>query len=206
MGLGMLHFDGRVVDDDGRPLLESDNGEELMHVEPGVAVALGSRPMESPGTLYVISRRVIWLSDVDKGKGYAVDFLSLSLHAVSRDLETYPFPCIYTQIKIGDEDEESESLDSESNDDLELSKVTEMRLLPLDVGKMDCKHIYEKEPVIHYISTKKPHPRCLVAGCLKILQVGRVVCDALLTIEIDEMRLTSATNIKSTMVEDFYRS
>ncbi|XP_042425768.1 chloride conductance regulatory protein ICln-like [Zingiber officinale] len=130
MGLGLLHFDGCIVDDDGRPLLESDDGEELTHVEPGVAVALGSRPMESPGTLYVSSRRVIWLSDADKGKGYAVDFLSLSLHAVSRDLETYPFPCIYTQIEIGDEDEESESSDSESNDDLELSKVTEMRLLP----------------------------------------------------------------------------
>ncbi|XP_042469323.1 E3 SUMO-protein ligase MMS21-like isoform X2 [Zingiber officinale] len=64
---------------------------------------------------------------------------------------------------------------------------------------MDCKHIYEKELVIHYISTKKPHPRCPVAGCPKILQVGRVVCDALLTIEIDEMRLASATNINSTM-------
>ncbi|KAG6492014.1 hypothetical protein ZIOFF_046961 [Zingiber officinale] len=69
--------------------------------------------------------------------------------------------------------------------------------------QMDCKHIYEKEPVIHYISTKKPHPRCPVVGCPKILQVGRVVCDALLTIEIDEMRLASATNIHSTMVEDF---
>ncbi|KAG6526007.1 hypothetical protein ZIOFF_015981 [Zingiber officinale] len=71
---------------------------------------------------------------------------------------------------------------------------------------MDCKHIYEKEPVIHYISTKKPHPRCPVAGCPKILQVGRVVRDALLTIEIDEMCLASATNINSTMVEDFYKS
>ncbi|KAG6496661.1 hypothetical protein ZIOFF_044531 [Zingiber officinale] len=98
MGLGLLHFDGHVVDDDGRPLLESDDSEELMHVEPGVAVALDSRPMESPGTLYVTSRRVIWLSNTDKGKGYAVDFLSLSLHVVSRDLETYPFPCIYTQV------------------------------------------------------------------------------------------------------------
>ncbi|KAG6493252.1 hypothetical protein ZIOFF_048230 [Zingiber officinale] len=29
---------------------------------------------------------------------------------------------------------------------------------------IDCKHIYEKEPVIHYISTKKPHPRCPVAA------------------------------------------
>ncbi|KAG6479431.1 hypothetical protein ZIOFF_062897 [Zingiber officinale] len=71
---------------------------------------------------------------------------------------------------------------------------------------MGCKHIYEKEPAIHYISTKKPHPRCPVAGCPKILQVGWVVCDALLIIEIDEMRLASAININSTMVEDFYRS
>ncbi|KAG6536383.1 hypothetical protein ZIOFF_001437 [Zingiber officinale] len=98
MGLGLLHFNGRIVDNDGRPLLESDHSKELMHVQPRVAVALGSRPMESPGTLYVTSRRVIWLSDADKGKGYAVDFLSLSLHAVSRDPETYPFPCIYTQV------------------------------------------------------------------------------------------------------------
>ncbi|KAG6490035.1 hypothetical protein ZIOFF_051317 [Zingiber officinale] len=30
--------------------------------------------------------------------------------------------------------------------------------------KMDCKHIYEKEPVIHYISTKKSHSRCPVAA------------------------------------------
>ncbi|KAG6527835.1 hypothetical protein ZIOFF_009969 [Zingiber officinale] len=73
-------------------------------------------------------------------------------------------------------------------------------------SRMDCKHIYEKELVIHNISTKKPHPRCPVAGCPKILQVGRVVCDALLTIEIDEMCLASGTNINSTMVEDFYRS
>lgn len=43
-------------------------------------------------------RQVIWLSDVDKTKGYAVDFLSLSLHAVSRDPEAYTSPCIYTQV------------------------------------------------------------------------------------------------------------
>lgn len=40
----------------------------------------------------------MWLSDVDRANGYAVDFLSLSLHAVSRDPEAYPSPCIYTQV------------------------------------------------------------------------------------------------------------
>lgn len=42
----------------------------------------------------------MWLSDVDAGKGYAVDFLSVSLHAVSRDPEAYPSPCIYTQVCV----------------------------------------------------------------------------------------------------------
>jgi nucleotide-sensitive chloride channel 1A len=44
------------------------------------------------------TRRVIWLSEAEKGKGYAVDFLAISLHAVSRDLEAYPSPCLYTQV------------------------------------------------------------------------------------------------------------
>lgn len=31
-------------------------------------------------------------------KGYAVDFLSMSLHAVSTDPEAYPSPCLYVQV------------------------------------------------------------------------------------------------------------
>lgn len=49
------------------------------------------------GVLF-ICRKLIWLSDVDMAKGYAVDFLSISLHAVSRDPEAYSSPCIYTQV------------------------------------------------------------------------------------------------------------
>ena len=41
---------------------------------------------------------MIWLSEAEKGKGYAVDFLAISLHAASRDLEAYPSPCLYTQV------------------------------------------------------------------------------------------------------------
>lgn len=41
------------------------------------------------------------------------------------------------------------------------------------------------------------------SGCPKILQVGRVVCDALLPIEIEEMRSTETAAVHSTIVEDF---
>lgn len=115
----------------GEPVIDSENGEELMRVQPGVDIALSNLPRESPGTLYITTkymiiiihsflltissfscsfllyylywywsyRQVIWVSDVDKSKGYAVDFLSISLHAVSRDPEAYPTPCLYTQVQ-----------------------------------------------------------------------------------------------------------
>ncbi|CAL9155559.1 unnamed protein product [Musa hybrid cultivar] len=134
MGLGLQHFDDRVGDGIGHPRLDSESGEELLRVEPGVAIALGSRPLESHGTLYISTRRVIRLSDVDKVKGYAVDFLSVSLHAVSRDPEAFPLPCIYALIETEDR-EVSESSDSERHDNLELSNVTEMRLVPSGPGQ-----------------------------------------------------------------------
>lgn len=42
----------------------------------------------------------MWLSDTDRSVGYAVGFLSVSLHAVSRDPEAYPSPCIYAQVSL----------------------------------------------------------------------------------------------------------
>jgi len=71
--------------------------------------------------LLTSTRRVIWLSEEEKGKGYAVDFLAISLHAVSRDLEAYPSPCLYAQV-IG-------QASSPSADTL----VLVVELLPLEV-------------------------------------------------------------------------
>ncbi|KAF8409178.1 hypothetical protein HHK36_005252 [Tetracentron sinense] len=71
------------------------------------------------------------------------------------------------------------------------------------VRSMDCKHIYEKKAVLHYIKSKSASSICPVAGCPKILQAGRVVCDPLLLIEIDEMRSMSKQTAIPTVVEDF---
>ncbi|GAA0147722.1 hypothetical protein LIER_07354 [Lithospermum erythrorhizon] len=106
MSTRLSHVTERSSDNVDQPILNVD--EELMRVQ-----------------------RVIWLSDSDRGKGYCVDFLSISLHAVSTDSEAYPSPCIYAQIDTGTDGEESEESDSESNE-IDLSKVTEMRLMPSD--------------------------------------------------------------------------
>nr|GMC92970.1 chloride conductance regulatory protein ICln [Ipomoea batatas]GMD00596.1 chloride conductance regulatory protein ICln [Ipomoea batatas]GMD02192.1 chloride conductance regulatory protein ICln [Ipomoea batatas] len=82
----------------GQPVLNAGNGEELVHVLSGVSLVLGNRLPLSPGTLYITTRKVVWLSNTDTERGYAVDFLNISLHAVSRDPESYPSPCLYAQM------------------------------------------------------------------------------------------------------------
>ncbi|RID76857.1 hypothetical protein BRARA_B03807 [Brassica rapa] len=135
MVVGLREFALRTGD--GSPALDESSGEELMHVQPSVAVALGDRSVESPGTLYITSRKLIWLSDADVAKGYAVDFLSISLHAVSRDPQTYSSPCIYTQIEVVEDEDEEDEDEEESNGVLDLSKIREMRLVPSDSTQLD---------------------------------------------------------------------
>ncbi|XP_073125653.1 chloride conductance regulatory protein ICln isoform X2 [Henckelia pumila] len=132
MASGLRLVTERAGGDANQPVFDGDNGEELMHMQPGVSIVLGDRPPEFPGTLYISTKQVVWLSDTNMAKGYAVDIVSVSLHAVSRDPEAYPSPCIYAQIETGAEDDEMDNSDSESNDDLDLSKITEMRLVPSD--------------------------------------------------------------------------
>jgi chloride channel, nucleotide-sensitive, 1A len=44
------------IADDGTPQLDAASGEELVRVDRTVAVALGPRSPESPGTLFVTTR------------------------------------------------------------------------------------------------------------------------------------------------------
>ncbi|ERN17531.1 hypothetical protein AMTRI_Chr13g125690 [Amborella trichopoda] len=138
MGLGFVEVTERG--EAGKPYFDHENGEELMHVEPEIALVFGTNPPESPGTLYISSKRVVWLSDLDRRKGYAVDFLSVSLHAISRDPEAYPSPCIYAQIETeaaSGEEDDSDTSDTEPDRKFELSKVTEMRLVPSNPSHLD---------------------------------------------------------------------
>ncbi|WCJ36516.1 nucleotide-sensitive chloride conductance regulator (ICln) family protein [Euphorbia peplus] len=122
------------------PVLDTLNGEELMHVQANVAIVLGNGSPDSAGTLYISSKKVVWLSDLDINKGYAVDFLSVSLHAISRDPDSFPSPCIYCQIDTGFEDGydlNSEDSDPESIESGDISHVKEMRLIPSDSNQLD---------------------------------------------------------------------
>ncbi|XP_066363671.1 E3 SUMO-protein ligase MMS21-like [Miscanthus floridulus] len=66
---------------------------------------------------------------------------------------------------------------------------------------VDCKHIYEKDPLMQYIRTKKP-PQCPIAGCPRVLERGKVICDPLLRIEIEELRSSETGAPNATNIDD----
>eukprot|EP00899_Mesostigma_viride_P009879 jgi/Mesvir1/18893/Mv18890-RA.1 len=90
---------------DGGPLVDVADDEAVNHTVRNVKISLERCRIPDNGTLYVTSRRVIWLSDVNAEKGYAVHFRSLAVHAVSNDTTEFPGPHIYAQIDNGDQDD-----------------------------------------------------------------------------------------------------
>eukprot|EP00252_Welwitschia_mirabilis_P014583 TRINITY_DN3203_c0_g1_i1.p1 TRINITY_DN3203_c0_g1~~TRINITY_DN3203_c0_g1_i1.p1 ORF type:complete len:232 (+),score=50.39 TRINITY_DN3203_c0_g1_i1:177-872(+) len=129
-------------DAQGRPVLNVSEGEEIRHTQPLTSIALGDKEPQGPGTLFITTKRIFWLNDEDSATGYSVDFLSLSLHAISRDPEAYSLPCIYTQIDTAESDMESGDEGSEeeystNGDTLGLSQIKEMRLIPSDPNTLE---------------------------------------------------------------------
>merc|ERR550514_2492460 len=78
--------------------------EEINCTGQRVKLVLGQES-QGEGTLFLSSQRIIWLSAQDPANGYGIDYPHVVLHALSRDPAAYPEPCIYCQLKGGEEDE-----------------------------------------------------------------------------------------------------
>ncbi|MCO5604281.1 hypothetical protein L7F22_058446 [Adiantum nelumboides] len=65
------------------------------------------------------------------------------------------------------------------------------------VRSSDCMHIYDKEAVMNYLKQHKNKGRpcpCAAAGCPKPLVMERLVCDPMLKVEIQELRIRGRVN------------
>ncbi|TXG66841.1 hypothetical protein EZV62_008116 [Acer yangbiense] len=71
------------------------------------------------------------------------------------------------------------------------------------VRSAECKHIYEKTAIMAYIKSKNTNARCPIAGCPRILRATKVVCDAFLMIEIEELKSMSKQTARTEVIEDF---
>lgn len=107
--------------------------EGIRHQQPNTSVHVSSKDL-GKGTLFIAESRVSWVSE--ESQGFSLEYPSIALHAISRDLNTYPQPCLYLMIdcKI-DEDEGSEI--SEDSDDDETTAITEIRFIPDDNDALD---------------------------------------------------------------------
>ncbi|XP_050216862.1 E3 SUMO-protein ligase MMS21 [Mercurialis annua] len=69
------------------------------------------------------------------------------------------------------------------------------------VRSVECHHIYEKNAVMQHIKTTRGQATCCIAGCPRILQAAKLICDPLLLVEIDELR--SSNRQTANVFEDF---
>lgn len=73
------------------------------------------------------------------------------------------------------------------------------------VRSADCMHVYDKESVMSYIKQFKNKGRqcqCAAAGCPKMLVSERITCDAMLKVEIQELRMRGRVNNRVHAVAD----
>eukprot|EP00959_Pyramimonas_sp_CCMP1952_P023132 486539-Pyramimonas_sp.AAC.1 len=103
------------------PILDEISEEEIKLVQPGVRVFFN----DDQASNNVGALRVFWLSETDAAKGFSTTFHSISMHAISRDIESFPHPCIYMQIDTGDLFEDD---DEEGEEGQEI--ITELRIVP----------------------------------------------------------------------------
>ncbi|KAH7423062.1 hypothetical protein KP509_12G037800 [Ceratopteris richardii] len=65
------------------------------------------------------------------------------------------------------------------------------------VRSSDCMHIYDRDAVMNYVKQYKGKGRpcpCAAAGCPKPLVLERLVCDPMLKVEIQELRMRGRVN------------
>lgn len=81
------------------------------------------------GKLYITSKRLIWLGDsVDNAYDYDIPYIGL--HALSRDEQSYPKPCIYCQFDIDEDEAAYDDVEGDEEEGDEDEQQTEMFLIP----------------------------------------------------------------------------
>jgi nucleotide-sensitive chloride channel 1A len=76
------------------------------------------------------------------GLGFSVEYIAISIHAISKDRNVFPNDCLYLQLSCKLDSDEENSTSEE--DEVDEYPVTEVRFVPQDPTK--CK--YEIETAI----------------------------------------------------------
>lgn len=111
-----------VEESSGEPEMWEDDVIEFQL--DNIEIAFSNAPEKSNmGVLYITKKRVLWLGKGDSELAYDFDVPYIVLHALTRDVDSYPKPCVYCQL-----DEEY----NDNDDEGELDITDEMYLVPQD--------------------------------------------------------------------------
>ncbi len=93
--------------------------ESLDYRIDSTKIAFSSGQEAGVGELIVTSKRILWIGKGESyGKAYDFDVPFIILHAISRDPDSYPAPCIYCQLDVDfDTDENDENGDHDRVED-----------------------------------------------------------------------------------------
>ncbi|XP_047593866.1 methylosome subunit pICln-like [Lutra lutra] len=113
-----------------RSFLPPGSAEGLQQQQPETEAVLNGKGLGT-GTLYIAESRLSWLDG--SGLGFSLE-PTISLHAVSRDLNAYPREYLYVMVnaKFGEKIKEEE----DSDDDAE--PIAEFRFVPSDKSALEA--------------------------------------------------------------------
>ncbi|XP_067841786.1 methylosome subunit pICln isoform X2 [Heptranchias perlo] len=112
--------------------------------QPEIAAVLDGKGLGT-GTLYIAESRLSWFDG--SGMGFSLEYPTISLHAVSRDITVYPQEHLYVMVnaKLGAEECKEANMDEkaaegeegEEEDDDDTDPITEVRFVPVDKAALE---------------------------------------------------------------------
>ncbi|XP_030650253.1 methylosome subunit pICln isoform X2 [Chanos chanos] len=115
--------------------------EGVRHEQADTTAVLDGKRL-GQGTLYVAETRLSWFDG--SGMGFSLEYTSIGLHAISRDLSAYPQEHLYVMVnaKLSDENEaemheKGEGDDDDSSDEEDSEAITEIRFVPSDKSALE---------------------------------------------------------------------
>uniref|UniRef100_A0A3B3IH54 Methylosome subunit pICln n=1 Tax=Oryzias latipes TaxID=8090 RepID=A0A3B3IH54_ORYLA len=105
--------------------------EGVRHEEANTTAVLSGQQL---GLIHVARVRLSWFDG--SGMGFSLEYPSISLHAISRDVSAYPEEHLYVMVngKLGEEEDDDGS-DSSNGDEEEV--ITEIRFVPRDKASLE---------------------------------------------------------------------
>lgn len=116
------------------------SAEGLRQQQPDTEAVLNGKGLGT-GTLYIAESRLSWLDG--SGLGFSLEYPTISLHAVSRDLNAYPREHLYVMVnaKFGEESKESVADEEEEDSDDDIEPIAEFRFVPSDKSALEAMFI-----------------------------------------------------------------